>query len=63
LILPVLLWFCLISFSVCRIPWRIFYSGGLVRPWFRMTELWTVQLSCPQENQEGPRDLKGVELM
>jgi hypothetical protein len=30
LVLPVLSWFCLLSFSVCRIPWRIFCSGGLV---------------------------------
>jgi hypothetical protein len=29
-ILPVLSWFCLLLFSVCRIPWRIFCSGGLV---------------------------------
>jgi hypothetical protein len=30
LILPVLLWFCLLSSSVWRIPCRIFCSGGLV---------------------------------
>jgi hypothetical protein len=30
LVLPVFSWFCLLSFSVCKIPWRIFYSGGLV---------------------------------
>jgi hypothetical protein len=30
LILPVLLWFCLLSFFVCKIPWRMFCSGGLV---------------------------------
>jgi hypothetical protein len=30
LMLPVFSWFCLLSFSVCRIPCRIFCSGGLV---------------------------------
>jgi hypothetical protein len=30
LMLPVLLWFCLLSSSVCRIPCRIFCSDGLV---------------------------------
>jgi hypothetical protein len=24
LVLPVLSWFCLLSFSMCRLPWRIF---------------------------------------
>jgi hypothetical protein len=30
LVLPVLSWFSLLSFTVCRIPWRIFSSGDLV---------------------------------
>jgi hypothetical protein len=30
LIFPIFLWFCLLSSSVYRIPWRIFCSGGLV---------------------------------
>jgi hypothetical protein len=30
LVLPVLSWFCLLSFSVCRIPWIIFCSDGFV---------------------------------
>jgi hypothetical protein len=29
-ILPVFTWFCLLSPSVCRIPCRVFCSGGLV---------------------------------
>jgi hypothetical protein len=30
LILPILSWLCLFSSSMCRIPFRIFCSGGLV---------------------------------
>jgi hypothetical protein len=30
LMLPILSWFCVLSSSVCRIPHRIFCSGGLL---------------------------------
>jgi hypothetical protein len=48
LILPVLSWFCLLLFSVCRISWRIFCSGGLVVIYcFRFCLLWKTFIASP----------------